>query len=229
MDMKIALSVLALFFCGFCSSRPAMASSLCGAVTGNLVTNCGFETQSFIGWTISGHTANRGGNYYDVDASDAKSGNFGAYVSQDFIDGGTPPVDLSQTFATTAGDMYSFTFWLKQDSAPTVGYTHAFTALWGGTTVLDLTPTPALPGTVGSFTEYSFTETATGPTTVMQFDFENDDNYWSFDDVSVSNDASVPVPTTTPEPSTLILLATGLLGLTAIARRRFAGCLTSRF
>ena len=200
--MKIALSVLALFFCGFCSSRPAMASSVCEAVSGNLVSICGFETGNFVGWTISGNTGYPGGAYYyGVDASDANSGKFGAYMSQDFIDGGIAPVDLSQTFATTPGEMYSFTFRLEQDSAPTLGYAHALAASWGGTTVLDLTPTVAHPGTVGSFTEYSFTETATGPSTVMQFDFENDDSYWSFDDVSVSP---------TPEPSTYLLAGLGL-------------------
>ena len=144
--MKIVLSVLGLFFCGFCSSRPAMASSLCGAVAGNLVSNCGFETGDFTGWTISGNTANPGENYYGVDAFDANSGNDGAYMSQDFIDGGTAPVALSQTVATTPGDMYSLTFWLEQDSAPTAGYAHTFAALWGGETVLDLNPTAVTSG-----------------------------------------------------------------------------------
>jgi hypothetical protein len=101
---------LALICCGLWSSSQAMGSSLCIAVAGNLVSNCGFETGAFTSWTIGGNTLNPGGNYYGVDAFDTNSGNYGAYMSQDFIDGGTAPVDLSQTIATTAGAMYSFSF-----------------------------------------------------------------------------------------------------------------------
>jgi hypothetical protein len=178
--MRKTLLVLPMIVCGMWSTSQAMASSLCAGVTGNLVTNCGFETGDFTGWTIGGNTGNPAGNYYGVDTFDANSGNDGAYMSQDSIDT-TPfaPVILSQTLATSIGQAYSITFFLQQDTPPTLGYNHAFTALWGATTMLNLAPTVASPGTVGSFTEYTYTETATTASTVLSFSFENDDNYWS--------------------------------------------------
>jgi hypothetical protein len=204
--MRKNFSVLALAFCGLWSASQAFAnSSFCAAVTPNLVANCGFETGDFTGWTIGGNTANPSGNYYGVDAFDANSGNYGAYMSQDFFVG-TAPVTLSQTLTTSPAAQYTVTFWLEQDTAPTPGYTHEFSATFGGTTMLTLTPTVVLPGTVGSFVEYQFTETASTASTALSFSFENDDNDWSFDDVSVT-------PFVTPEPATLIPVGLGLLVL----------------
>ncbi|MGA3202577.1 MAG: hypothetical protein ABSF12_08795 [Bryobacteraceae bacterium] len=185
--MRNTFSVLALVFCGLWGASQAMAStSFCDAISGNLVLNCGFETGDFTSWTIGGSTDNPGGNYYGVDAFDANSGSFGAYMSQDLVDDGTAPVTLSQTLATAPGGVYLVEFWLEQDTAPTLGYTHAFSASWGGTTIQTLTPTVALPGPVGVFEEYTFMETATTASTLLSFSFENDDSYWSFDDVSAS-------------------------------------------
>jgi len=211
-------SILALIVCGLWSASLATAgsASICDAIAFNLVTNCGFESGDFpvgvTGWTIGGNTANPGGNYYGVDGFDANSGNFGAYMSQDFFVG-TAPVTLSETLATAVGTTYAVSFFLEQDTAPTTGYTHAFSATFGGTTLLSLAPTVALPGTVGSFTQYSYTATATAADTTVQFSFENDDRYWSFDDVSV---------TATPEPSTAILAGAALCGL-LLLKRRIAG------
>jgi hypothetical protein len=210
--MRKTSSVLALIFCGvWGASQAAANASFCNAIASNLVTNCGFETGNFTGWTVGGNTLNPGGNYYGVDAFDANSGNDGAYMSQDFVDGGTAPVTLSQTLATAVGGVYSVTFWLEQDTAPTLGYTHLFSAAFGGTTLLTLAPTVALPGPVGVFTQYSFTATATALSTVLNFSFENDDQYWSFDDVSVT--AAVP------EPSTSILAGMALGGLLLLRRK----------
>ena len=211
--MRKSFSVLVLMFCGFCcASQPMFGSSICAGITPNLVTNCGFETGDFTSWTIGGNSLNPGGNYYGVDAFDANSGNFGAYMSQDFIDASTAPVTLSQTLTTTVGKAYAVTFWLEQDTAPTVGYTHLFSATWAGTTtILSLTPTVAIPGPVGVFTKYTLEETATSTSTTLTFTFENDDNYWSFDDVSV---------TPAPEPSTGLLggIALGMVLLVAAGK-----------
>jgi len=214
--MRKGFSVLALIFCGLCgASQPMFGSSICAAITPNLVSNCGFETGDFTSWTVGGNTLNPASNYYGVDTFDANSGTYGAYMSQDFIDAGTAPVTLSQSLATTTGTAYIVSFWLEQDSAPTPGYTHLFSASWGGTTMLNLTPTIALPGPVGVFTQYSFVETATGPSTTLLFSFRNDDLYWSFDDVSV---------TPTPEPSTGLLggIALGVVLLLVAGQKRVA-------
>lgn len=200
MSIRKGFSFLALIVCGLCCASPLRADA-CTSPR-NIVTNCGFETGNLSGWTVGGNSLNPGGNYYGVDALDAHSGTYGAYMSQDYVDGGTAPVTLNQTLPTIAGDVYDITFWLEQDSAPTTGYTHAFSVIWNGTTVLTLMPTVASPGVVGSFVDYSVIATATGPTTTLQFSFENDDNYWSFDDVSV----------TTPEPSSAGLLGAASVG-----------------
>src|ERR1039458_8470663 len=82
-SMPKGFSVLAVIFCGLWSaSQPVFGASLCAAISPNLVTNCGFETGDFTGWTTGGNALNPGGNYYGVDAFDANSGNFGAYLSR---------------------------------------------------------------------------------------------------------------------------------------------------
>ena len=115
-------------------------------------------------------------------------------MSQDFLVG-IAPVTLSQSLTTVAGGTYSVSFFLEQDTTPNTGYTHAFDATFGGTTMLNLTPTVTVPGIVGSFQKYTYTETAAGTSTALTFSFENDDSYWSLDDVSV-----VAVAAATPEP-----------------------------
>jgi hypothetical protein len=79
--------------------------------------------------------------------------------------------------------------------------------------MLSLTPTVALPGIVGTFTKYTYSETATTASTALTFSFENDDAYWSFDDVSVT-----PTGTATPEPSTWFLAGMALSALFLLKR-----------
>ena len=206
--MRKTLSVVALMFCGLWSLQAVAGSSICDGIVGNLVANCGFESGNFNGWTVGGNTANPGSNYYGVDGFDANSGNFGAYMSEDLLSSSSA-VTLSQTLATVAGQQYGISFWLQQDTPPAVGYNHSFTAIFGGSTMLTLTPTVSAPGPNGVWTEYTFYETATSSSTLLSFSFVNDDGYWSFDDASV----------VTPEPATGLLAGTAVFALLLLRRK----------
>ena len=50
-------------------------------------------------------------------------------------------------------------------------------------------------------------------------DFDNDYEGWYLDDLTIHDGETPPIP----EPSTWLLLSTGLLGVGAAARKRFFG------
>jgi len=204
---KIMMFSAVLALAIFCACP--MFADTCNGVSANLVSNCGFETGDLSGWTVGGNTANPGENYYGVDNFDAHSGNFGAYMSEDAIDGGTGPVTLSQVLGTQPGETYQISFWLQQDSAVDGTTVHSFNASFDGSTLLALNPTTSSPGIVGTWTEYTFLVEGEGLTSNLGFSFRNDDNYWSFDDVSVLQ---------TPEPPPSLLVGTALIALIGLRR-----------
>ena len=54
--MKLRTSTLLLFAAALTLvAAPAFAQDACQSVSGNLVTNCGFETGDFTGWTPGGN------------------------------------------------------------------------------------------------------------------------------------------------------------------------------
>lgn len=203
MSRKLMLHSVAVVLC-LVLAGPALAG-------GNLVANPGFETGDFTGWTLAG---NVDGNTVVAPAGFDNwlphSGNFfaalGAVGSDNF---------MSQSIATTAGQAYTFSWFLGSDGQ----LPNDFTALWNGSTVIALSQTPATPGynpdgpPAAAYAFYAFTEVATGASTTIQFNSRNDPAYWALDDVSVTAGA-------VPEPSSLVLSSIAVLTLAGYAGRR---------
>jgi hypothetical protein len=164
------------------SSVLSAGASICDAIPGNIVTNCGFETGDFTGWTVvdgSDETFVEGSSF----DTGPNSGNFFAALGAVGSDG-----SVSQTLTTVPGQTYNFSFWLASDG----GLPNDFTAQWNGTGLISLLDTPAT-----AYTLYSFTETAVSSSTTITFLERNDPSWWGLDDVSVVATAA------TPEPGTL--------------------------
>jgi hypothetical protein len=183
-----------------------VAVLLVGAPTAfatDLLANGSFETGDFSGWTTGGNfefTQVSSGPFYVY--SGAEDGNFYVTMGPVGSDG-----TLSQTFSDIAGQHYTVSFWM----AAAGDDPSDFSAYWDGTQVFGQTD----PNTNGAWTLFSFNETATGSDTIS-FAFRDDPAYIALDNVSVG-----PCCSQTPEPSSLLLLGSGLLTVGGVIRRKF--------
>lgn len=169
----------------------------------NLVTNGSFESGDFTGWTLGGNDSLieiQSGAFYTY--SGAEDGTF--YVAAGPVgSNGT----LSQTLADTAGAQYTLSFWFGS-----VGDNPSeFAVSWDGTQLLDLSN----PNTGANWTQFTFQVAGTGSDT-LQFTFRDDPGWLALDNVSLTENSGQSVP----EPSSLLLLGTGVLGLGGIVRRK---------
>ncbi len=182
------------------------ALAMTSLVYAGQVNNGGFETGDFTGWTVSGDTAFVG--VCDVSTCPGSfapfAGNFAAYFG--------PVGDtatISQEIATTPGQEYNLTFYLAD---PQGGTPNFFSVTFG-----DATFSMTNFGAAFGWQQFSFTDTATASQTLLSFAFRNDPGYWFLDNVNVTQGG------TTPEPSTLLLFGSGLVGMAGIVRRKFRG------
>ena len=166
------------------------------ALAQNLVTNGGFETGGFSGFTVNSPSGLTSVGY-DMPHSGDFSAGFGSFMGEESI---------SQSLMTTAGQTYDVSFWA---SNPTSDGTNSLRFVFGGQSY---SPT----NLTDSYAQFMFTGMATGNSTLLQIFGENSADRTHVDDISVSAAGT----STVPEPSSLALLGTGLFGLVPIVRRK---------
>lgn len=189
------------------SGRPAMAiPSQCDALSGNLVTNCGFETGDLSGWT---HTGNLGFTSISGDPDFVHSGTFG-------LDEGPVGSDgfISQTLTTTPGQTYDISVWYD----PSGQTPSDFDIQWNNATLLDLTDVSTGYTQLGLPDWLDETATAVGTgSDLLTISFRDDPNFSGIDDISV-----VAATSSVPEPTSLAIMGAALVGFAAIRRKRKA-------
>ena len=199
---NLVFAVGALGCTALVPSSASATPSICDALAGNLVQNCGFELPALPSglppdWSTFGSemsVTNAAPN------SGTQNLEFGAFP---------PDLDvLSQTLGTTAGTTYNIDFYYHFSGDPTSG----LTVTWDGTTLFSETNHAPLAG----YTLLSFTALGTGSDT-LEFDAYDARSFDYLDDVSV---VASQVVTGVPEPLTLSLFGAGLAGVAAMRRRK---------
>jgi len=172
---------------------------------GNLVVNGGFETGNFSGWTTI--PTPQGENDVVLQAGfDGVTPHSGNYMAG--FGANIPPYEagISQAILTDPGATYTISYWLANNPGSPV----KFDAYWGTTLLSDISTEGAF-----SFTQFTFTETATTSSTTLLFEGYQPPAYFYLDDVSVTV-ASVP------EPSSVLLALIGMITAGGFIRGRSA-------
>jgi hypothetical protein len=145
------------------------------------VVNGGFETGTFSPWVVNDPSGMPPGQFSGIgsDSAFAHSGTHYAYLGALGTTG-----TLSQTLTTTPGQKYSLSFWLANDGTVPP---NSFSVFFNGVLISAMTNVAVFP-----YTNFTFSNLmATGSSTVLSFQYRNDDDFFRLDDVSV-NPSGVP-------------------------------------
>jgi hypothetical protein len=162
----------------------------------NLVTNPGFETGDFTGWTLGGNTDTFAAGVQCGGGSFVKEGSCSAWSAAI----GTP-VTFSQTIPTVIGQIYEVDFWALFDG----GNHSSFAATFGGTSLSSLNN----PSGTLNFSRSNLV--ATGTSTTLTFSLRDDPGFIFLDAVNVA---------AVPEPATFALLGVGMAAFGLRRQRR---------
>jgi len=194
----------------------------------NIVSNPGFENlgavnpKGLTGWTYSPSSWSNIGDYTQSVPGSPRTGN-GVAVD---VCGGVACLRkdseanafgwLYQDLATTIGQSYTMSFWLKVGGSPDVGQAQ-FQAFFGNTQTFNLS---SLTGS-SQYLQYTNSAlVATSSVTRLEFVGFNAPSYNFLDDINVMANPNAPPITTAPEPASVALLGSGLLVIVAVTRRR---------
>jgi Protein of unknown function (DUF642)/PEP-CTERM motif len=129
---------------------------------------------------------------------------------------------VQQAVATIIGDSYTLSFWVGNVDSPATGFgvTSTVNVSANGTSLGAFTNNCTTCTTTQQWTQFSDTFTATSVSTTLTF-LNGDpatDNTNGLDNLVLTDNG----PAGVPEPSSIVLVGSGLLGLAAWLRRRVA-------
>lgn len=160
----------------------------------NLVSNGGFETGDFSGWSVSGNITPclfvGTGNDPRCIPTTGIGAHTGSYAAELGNAGGD--ASLTQNLATTAGATYELTFWLASQAYGTPA--NDFSVSWDNQTIYSAVNLNAF-----GYTLYDFKGlTTAGSSTALSFSFYNSPSFLVLDDISVVDPPGVSEPDARP-------------------------------